>query len=42
MKFHRLERARACEYVSYIIIIGDGYTAYFISGINYEPNNALT
>lgn len=38
---------RSClrAYVSYIIIIGDGYTAYFISGINYEPNyesNALT
>lgn len=31
-------RARACEYV---IIAGDGYTAYFISEGNYKSNNAL-
>lgn len=42
MKFHRPVPARVpVNTPPYIIISGDGYTVYFISGINYKSNNAF-
>jgi len=42
MKFHRPVPVRVPVNIPpYIIITGDGYTVYFISGINYKPSNAF-